>query len=162
MQVFLVRHADAVDDAPNDPCRRPNNDATRALTPHGRMQATCLGDRLRWYDCAPTHAWTSPFARAAETAELIVSMMTEPVALEQTAALSPHGSTREVVDALGALPPPAIALVVGHEPNLSTIAARLAGLDDFGPIARARAVRIVDGRLRWHFDWDAEAPTPYR
>lgn len=154
MQVFLVRHADAVDDAAND--------ATRALTPHGRVQATCLGDRLRWYDCAPTHAWTSPFARAAETADLIMAMMTEPIAITRVAELSPHGSARAIVDALRTLPPPSIVLIVGHEPTLSTIAARLAGLDDFGPIARAQAVRIVDDRIRWHFEWDAEAPIPYR
>lgn len=154
MQVFLVRHADAVDDGAND--------ASRALTPHGRMQATCLGDRLRWHDCAPTHAWTSPFARAVETAELIAAMMTEPVEITRVPGLSPHGSARAIVDAIRALPARSIALIVGHEPTLSTIAARLVGLDDFGPIARAQAVRIVDGRLRWRFEWDAEAPTPYR
>lgn len=154
MQLFLVRHAEAVDDGPND--------AARTLTPHGRIQATCLGDRLRWYDCAATHVWSSPFARALETAELIVSMMTDPKPIERFAELTPHGSPRSLVGAIAKLPPRSAVMMIGHEPTLSSLVTLLSHAEDFGPIARAQAVRIVDGRLRWHFEWDADAPIPYR
>jgi hypothetical protein len=30
----------------------------------------------------------------------------------------------------------------------------------FPALAKAEAARIVDGRLRWRFAWDAEAPLP--
>lgn len=153
MQVFLVRHAEAFDDGP---------DPARTLTPHGRMQASALGDRLRWYDCAATHVWTSPYTRATETAELIVAMMTDPVPVERVADLTPYGAPRALATRIATLPPRSAVMLVGHEPTLSELATRLANLDEFGPIARAQAVRIVDGHLRWHFEWDAEAPIPYR
>ncbi|HWU85905.1 MAG TPA: phosphoglycerate mutase family protein, partial [Kofleriaceae bacterium] len=63
MQVFLLRHAEAIDET------LELRDPDRHLTPRGREQARRLGDRMRWHDCAPTHVWTSPLARAVQTAE---------------------------------------------------------------------------------------------
>lgn len=150
VQVFLVRHADATDDDVPD--------ALRALTPLGRVQSTYLGDRMRWYDCAATHIWTSPYARAVETCELLVAAMTDRHPIEVRPELGPHGSPRAIFEAIGALPPRSAVLLVGHEPSLSSIGGLLTGLEDFPAIPRAHAVRIVDGHLRWHFAWNGEAP----
>jgi phosphohistidine phosphatase SixA len=65
VQVFLVRHAEAV------PETLQLRDPHRHLTAHGRAQARALGDRLRWHDCAPTKIWSSPLVRAVQTAELV-------------------------------------------------------------------------------------------
>jgi phosphohistidine phosphatase len=151
VEVFLIRHAEAVD-AP--PLRA---DADRHLTPHGRAQATSLGDRLRWHDCTPTHAWTSPLARAVQTAELVLAGLASAIELEAVAALASGTCARDVVAALRALPEGASALVVGHEPSLSAIASLLVG-NEIAPLARAEAVRVVDDRVRWRFVWDADAP----
>ena len=53
-------------------------------------------------------------------------------------------------------------MVVGHEPSLSALGALLVDQPDFEALAKAEAVRIDDGTLRWRFAWDAEAPVRTR
>ncbi len=152
VQVFLIRHAAAVDEtlALRDPHRH--------LTALGRDQARRLGDRLRWHDCAPTHIWTSPLARTVQTAELVAGALQATTCVECLTALAPDGAPRDVVAAVRALEPGAAVVLVGHEPSLSGIGALLVGAPDFEGLAKAEAARIVDGVLRWRFAWDAEAP----
>lgn len=149
--MFLVRHAEAIEETLS--LRDPH----RHLTPRGRIQARALGDRLRWHDCTPSHVWTSPLVRAVQTAELVVAGIGTDTAVEVVAELAPDGSARALVAALGALPPESTVLLVGHEPSLSGIGTLLIGgaVDALG---KAQAARIDDGRLRWRFRWDAEAP----
>lgn len=156
MQVFLVRHAEAV--AETLELRDPH----RHLTPHGRTQARALGDRLRWHDCVPTHVWSSPLVRAIQTAELVVAGIQHPVAVEAWTQLAPDGSARDAAHTLAKLPHESIVLLVGHEPALSAIGAVLVGDPQFVALDKACAARIDDGRLRWRFAWNAEAPTGVR
>lgn len=152
MQVFLIRHADS---APETVAVR---DPHRNLTAHGRTQARALGERMRWHDCSPTHVWTSPLVRAVQTAELVCSGMNPELTVDSLPALAPDGALRDVVAALKALPALSGVMLVGHEPSLSAIGALIVGDPKFGAIAKAEAVRIVDGAVRWRFAWDAEAP----
>lgn len=151
MQVFLIRHAEAVDEtlALRDPHRH--------LTAHGRVQARALGDRMRWHDCLPTHVWTSPLARALQTAEVVTLHLHCDTCVECVPGLGPEGSPREVVAAVRALPDDAAVMLVGHEPSMSAIGALLVDDPSFEVIGKAQAVRIVDGRVRWRFAWDDEA-----
>ena len=151
MDIFLVRHAEAIDETV------VLRDPHRHLTAHGRQQAAQLGDRLRWHDCSPTRIWTSPLVRAVQTAELVGRGLESKLAIEACPALAPGGSARELVAALQGLPNDAIVVVVGHEPGLSALAGVLVAGDVPG-LAKAEAVRISDGRLRWRFAWDADAP----
>ena len=151
MDVFLVRHAAAIDETVEQ------RDPHRHLTAHGREQATRLGDRLRWHDCAPTLIWTSPLVRAVQTAELVAHGLESKLAIEAWPALAPGESTKALVVALQALPADARVLVVGHEPGLSALGGLLIGGELEG-LGKAEAVRITDGRLRWRFAWDADAP----
>jgi phosphohistidine phosphatase len=152
VQVFLIRHAEAVEEtlALADPHRH--------LTANGRRQARELGDRLRWHDCVPTHLWASPLVRAIQTAELVATGLHAELAIEAVAALAPDAQPRAVVAALAALPADAIAVLVGHEPGLSGVGARLVGQPGFASLSKAQAARIVDGALRWRFAWNADAP----
>lgn len=152
MQVFLIRHAEAVDEtlALADPHRH--------LTGLGRRQARALGDRLRWHDCVPTHVWASPLVRAIQTAELVAVGLASELAVEALPGLAPDAPARGVVAALARLPADAIAVLVGHEPALSAIGALLVGEPGFASLAKAQAARIVDGAVRWRFAWDADAP----
>jgi phosphohistidine phosphatase len=152
VQVFLVRHAASIDEtiAVRDPYRN--------LTAKGRMQARALGDRMRWHDCTPTHIWTSPLVRAVQTAELVAIGMHCELVIESRPDLAPEGSPRDVVAAASALPPESGLVLVGHEPALSAIGALLVGDPAFPGLAKAEAVRILDGAVRWRFAWDAEAP----
>ena len=151
VQVFLVRHAEAVDET------RELRDPHRHLTEQGRTQARALGDRLRWHDCEPTHVFTSPLVRAVQTAELLATGLqcTQPVTA--LPALAPGEDARAVLAALRALKD-AIVVLVGHEPGLSAVGALLVGADDFVALGKAEAARIVDGELRWRFACHADAP----
>lgn len=152
--VFLIRHAAAIDETLA--VRDPN----RHLTAEGRAQARALGDRLRWHDCEPTLIWSSPLVRAIQTAELVALALGITTVVESVPELAPEGHPREVAAALAKLPEDALVMVFGHEPGLSAIGALLTEQPDFPAIAKAEAVRIHHGRVRWRFAWNAEAPTP--
>jgi len=152
MDVFLIRHAAAIDET------RELRDPARHLTAEGRAQAASLGDRLRWHDCTPTHIWTSPLVRAVQTAELVAAGLQTKVPVEVLPALAPGESARTVLAALGALPADASVLLVGHEPGMSGIGALIVGAPDFAALAKAEAARLVDGTLRWRCAWNADAP----
>lgn len=151
MQVFLVRHAEAVDEtlALRDPYRH--------LTPRGRTQARALGDRLRWHDCLPTRIWASPLVRAVQTAELVAHGLNADTQVEIVPALAPDGNARELHQAVRALSVLEAVMLVGHEPALSAIGSLIIARD-FEALDKAQAARIVDGTLRWRFAWDADAP----
>jgi phosphohistidine phosphatase len=140
VQVFLVRHAEAA--------------AEGQLSPRGRDQARALADRMRWCDCTPTHVWSSPLVRAVQTAELIARKH----AIEIVDALVPDGDAHAIVEAIRSLPESAAVLVVAHEPILSAIGGLLVGDPSFAGLSRAQAVRIIDGRARWRFAWNDDAP----
>ncbi|MBV8758922.1 MAG: phosphohistidine phosphatase SixA [Deltaproteobacteria bacterium] len=151
MEVFLIRHAAAVDET------LELRDPLRHLTAEGREQARQLGDRLRWHDCHPTHLWTSPLVRAVQTAELVATGLQIPIAVETLPQLAPGESLRDVKKALDKLPRDAHVVLVGHEPGISGLGELLIG-GDLAALQKAEAVRIIDGKLRWRFAWNAEAP----
>jgi phosphohistidine phosphatase len=151
VEVFLIRHAAAADET------LELRDPHRHLTPAGREQAKSLGDRLRWHDCSPSHIWTSPLVRAVQTAELVAAGLQISTAVDVLPQLAPGESARAVTKALEALPAGAHVLLVGHEPGLSGIGELLIG-GELAQLAKAEAVRIIDGKLRWRFAWNAEAP----
>jgi len=155
VQVFLIRHAAAVDET------LVLRDPHRHLTSHGRTQARSLGDRLRWHDCTPTHVWTSPLVRAVQTAELVCAGIGSDIPVEVQMDLTPEGSARELIVALTRVPHDAHVLLVGHEPALSGIGLLLVG-DYVKALDKAEAVRIDQGKLRWRFAWDAEAPVLFK
>jgi phosphohistidine phosphatase len=155
VEVFLIRHADAVDEtlAVSDP--------HRYLTATGRRQARALGDRLRWHDCVPSHIWSSPLVRAIQTAELVAHGLHTEIAVTAVPALGPDDHPRSALAELAAivgLGSASAVVIVGHEPGLSALGALLLGGSELASIAKAEAVRIVDGALRWRFAWDADAP----
>lgn len=156
MDVFLIRHAEAIDET------LELRDPMRHLTANGRTQATSLGDRLRWLDCTPTHIWTSPLVRAVQTAELVATGLASTTTIEVVPALAPGESARSVLAAVQVLAADACVLLVGHEPGISGIGGLLVGTTDFDALDKAEAARITDGRLRWRFAWNADAPTPAR
>jgi phosphohistidine phosphatase len=156
VDVFLIRHAEAIDET------LELRDPARHLTAAGRAQATSLGDRLRWHDCTPTHIWTSPLVRAVQTAELVATGLASTIAVEVMPALAPGESERSVLAAVQALPADACVLLVGHEPGMSGIGALIINVTDFAPLDKAEAARITDGQLRWRFAWNADAPTTVR
>ena len=99
--------------------------------------------------------------RAVQTAELLAAGLQCTHAVTALPALAPGEDARDVIAALRALGDACVVLV-GHEPGLSAVGALLVGANDFGALGKAEAARIVDGRLRWRFAWNAEAPLTSR
>lgn len=149
----LLRHGEA---APE----RHGEDAARALTDHGRGQAHAIGQRLRWYDCGFEQVWVSPFVRTRETATIVMSVHNEPLAVHVDHRLAPSASSSDIAAllALWAQQPAGLRLIVAHAPTLRLLASALVGAASVAPLARAQALRISNGVLRWRFGHNDDAP----
>ena len=111
-------------------------DAQRSLTPEGRERTRHQLARLEALGLHCDLVLSSPLVRARQTAELAVAAGLAPE-LELAAALAPLADPLPLLERwLGAVSPRPgwrrLALV-GHEPDLSTLAALLIGV----PMARA-------------------------
>lgn len=153
MEVFLVRHAIAHE---RNRARWPN-DAKRPLTPAGkdkfRKAARGLADLL------PKSAvlLTSPFVRARDTAAILAKQLRRTKIIE-CRELASGASVHKVFELLRARRERAVILV-GHEPNLSTLLSACLSEHarlkiDFkkgGAACIAFAARIEPGRatFRW-------------
>jgi phosphohistidine phosphatase len=146
MQVYLIRHAHAVD-ATEDP-RRP-------LSRRGRKQVRTLARFLRRVaGFQPDEIWQSPLARSQETASLLRQRLGLRAKLVTVAELE----TGEGVPVLAAkLRKRRRSLaVVGHEPHLSALASLLVA-DAVEPplfILKKGAVVALEGTgTRWVVRW---------
>jgi phosphohistidine phosphatase len=121
-QLWLLRHADA----------EPHGtrlDAERQLTDRGRGQSHHAGAALAAMGVRFAAIFTSPKARARETAELAFEQLPEA----EAGLLQPHPplasgirarAALELLDGIGADGP---VLLVAHEPDLSGIVGELTG-----------------------------------
>ena len=123
MKLLLVRHAAAV------PSGTPGvPDDERPLTPEGASKFRVAAKGLARIARRPDVLLTSPLPRARATAEIAARAFKR---IEPTVepALA-HGSVDEIMTALGKRPAGATIALVGHEPTLSMILARLLGAAD--------------------------------
>ena len=120
MKLLLVRHAAAV---PRGTPGIPDDE--RPLTPKGRAKFSAAAKGLARIAHRPDVLLTSPLPRARATAEIAARAFKriEPT-IEPALA---HESLDGIVAALGAYPAGSTVAVVGHEPTLSALLARLLG-----------------------------------
>ena len=117
-QLWLLRHGEAEPHGAND-------DDARALTERGRDQARAAGLALRALDIRCQYAFTSPKARALQTAELACEALgCEPVVHPP---LRQGFDVREATSLLLAAGDDRRVLLVGHEPDLSQVVHDLTG-----------------------------------
>ena len=118
MIIIIARHSSAEDKADS------KEDADRILTAEGREQADVLG-RVIAATIGPLDAlWTSPLMRALQTAGIASKHLNVKPTVEPTLAIS--GDLEQLGwkmqrEALGTL------MLVGHQPDLGRLAARLLG-----------------------------------
>jgi len=117
MHLILIRHADAGD---HDPGRWPD-DSLRPITEKGRRRHRRVARRLKRRGLTPTLLLSSPWLRAAQTAELTAQYAGGP-SPQHVAALATTPSLPEIEQAIGRQEPEAIVAVVGHEPWLGELA----------------------------------------
>jgi len=103
------------------------DDAKRPLTPEGKQKMRAIASGLVRMGFDVDWIVTSPLVRAVETAEIIGELLTSKPPLEFCDALRPGGSAEELLKFLAKRPKCRRVLVVGHEPDLGELAARLMG-----------------------------------
>jgi phosphohistidine phosphatase len=143
MQLLIIRHAIAVErGTPGLP------DEERPLTPEGELKFREAAKGLARLVDRPDALLTSPWRRAKQTAAIAGAAwgQLEP---KETAALA-SGSFEEQAAVLDRYPEDATVVVVGHEPWVSALLARLLGTrhDDRLTFKKGGAALVdVPGRL---------------
>ncbi len=149
MELYLVRHAHA-----GDPAKWHHGDADRPLSRRGRAQAERLGRFLARSGSRPDAIVSSPKRRAAETAELIAEALEVTWRTDDRLASGFDLWHLEHVVQDGGQP--ARLLIVGHDPDFSTLLAELTGAPAI-PMPKGALARVdFDGPptagagvLRW-------------
>jgi phosphohistidine phosphatase len=134
--IYLIRHGLAGQFGDYE------NDAERPLTPAGQRKTAQVLQRLRQLDVDFEQIVTSPFARAAQTAEILHHHFGD-AKLETWEELVPDAPFEPLYDRLKQLDRRKPLAIVGHEPGLSEAAAMLV----FGSVA-ARLVLKKTGVIR--------------
>ena len=147
VKIYLIRHADAVDEGPDLP------DPHRHLSARGREEARRIGERLASRGVAFDAVLTSPLTRAVQTAELVTAALGFLGPVESLLALEPGASPRAAAAEVPARGE-AVA-VIGHEPGISALATVL--LRAPCPAFRKAQVTLVeDGHLAWTITPDSK------
>lgn len=100
-------------------------DSQRPLSPRGEKEVLSAAAHLNASGFAPELIISSPFLRAARTAELTASVF--PAAARETAAALSEGPVSAIVDLLDSLDRAERVLLVGHQPLLGAAAGHLSG-----------------------------------
>jgi phosphohistidine phosphatase len=122
-ELYIMRHGIAVDRGTAGYA----DDAKRPLTPEGAKKMSEITAGLVRVGFDPDWIVTSPLVRAAETAEIVADRLGRHVPRDSCDALRPGGSAEALLAFLAKQPSRCRVLVVGHEPDLSELAARLVG-----------------------------------
>jgi phosphohistidine phosphatase len=115
-----MRHGPAEDEASD------GLDSSRALTPPGRDRCRSVAKRLMELDEAPRAIVSSPLVRALQTAEIVHTVVAPTGSVEANRSFAPHGHAHDFVREAAKHGRKRL-MVVGHEPDLSLLCARLLG-----------------------------------
>ena len=152
--LYLVRHAVAAERGPKYP-----DDRLRPLTPAGVKRFAASVPGLLELDVVIDFVLTSPLVRARDTATLLAAGLKPKPAIAEIEALAPGGRHQAVIEAIKTHARRHRRLaIVGHEPDLGELAARLLGARGIVVFKKGGICAIdVDGAtpggpgtLRWH------------
>jgi len=117
MELLILRHADASFDAPSDFDRR--------LSEKGLRQAQVVAGFLKIHDCKPDVVLTSPAVRARTTAEVVANELR--IELIECPWAVPGMGSEYAIQELRGFSRFERVLLVGHQPDLGELTARLIG-----------------------------------
>jgi phosphohistidine phosphatase len=120
LQLYLLRHADA-----GDPMAWPGDDAERPLSAKGKRQARRLGSLLAGIGWRPDVILTSPKIRAAQTARIVGDAV--DVTPDDEGRLASSFELGDLRGLLAGHPDARRVVLVGHDPDFSSIASTLTG-----------------------------------
>ena len=142
MHLYFLRHGAA--DWPD--WNRPDNE--RPLTKAGRKELDRVGELLARLEADPVLILTSPLPRAAQTADIAAEHL--GVRVHEEKMLAP-GFRAQDLKRLRRKYPQQILMLVGHEPDFSSVIASLTGGNVKLPKGGVALVELADGKgqLRW-------------
>ncbi|MBA3496298.1 MAG: histidine phosphatase family protein [Gemmatimonadales bacterium] len=121
MLLLLIRHAHAGE---RDPDRWPD-DRDRPLTDKGRKIQRKVSRALGKLDLGPAKVLTSPWTRAVQTAEILVTELGLGTPAVQVEALADGPDLVRLADDIGDPASDASVALVGHSPWMEELAALL-------------------------------------
>jgi len=149
--LYLVRHAHASDLQP---------DSERPLSAKGKRQIERISSALRKKGLIePSVIWHSPYLRAIETATLLHEGLGLSVGLEIVNGITPFDDPSKIAERIDRSNED--IMVVGHEPNLSSLASLLlSGAQSFQCIVFPKTsilsltrLKVGDQSTPWQINW---------
>ena len=120
MILYVFRHGEAVD------ASKALIDEWRYLTGKGRKATEAVAHRLVRHGLSACQIISSPLVRAVQTAQIVAQTCGKSANLEISGLLQPGGDLTELVEFVKNHPGKRV-MVVGHEPQLGMLVARLLG-----------------------------------
>lgn len=155
-----MRHGEAVGEAPG------LGDAGRFLTDKGRKVTRRVA---RWLakkpKRCPVAVWTSPLVRAVQTAEILAEVAGVRGGVMTCAELSPGRDPGDLLALLRDKQPAGPLALVGHEPNLSLLAASLLGESGLPPFRKSGVLAVTwsgTGPAELQFAYDPKSHEVHR
>jgi phosphohistidine phosphatase len=150
--LYLVRHAVAADRGDAWP-----DDAKRPLTASGISRFRRQARGLAALGVGIDQVLSSPLVRTRQTADILAEALSTKPPIVEVAALAPGGTYAEVIAELAKRTRRSEIALVGHEPGIGELAARLVGAKAAFVFKKGAVCRIdVDalpptgpGHLRW-------------
>ena len=138
MQLFIMRHGEAIMSAPSDP--------QRPLSEQGKVEANLMGKWLHGLDVNIEQVLVSPYLRAQQTSKYLLSQLECQPTVRTIDFITPSGNAAQVHDYLDALFTTEHyqnLLMVTHMPLVSYLVAELT-FDQQSPIFQKAAISQIN------------------
>ena len=122
MKLYLIRHSNAVD--PGTP--EYADDSQRPLSEKGREKMRSIASALQEVGVIPELILSSPFVRAAQTAEILARRLKYKKEIAFSDSLVPVGNADTLIGEINEKYSVDELVLVGHEPSLSALVGALA------------------------------------
>ena len=136
MELFLVRHAEAVERSDT------LQEEVRWLTAKGRKLMQKAAARLHKKSIRPARIITSPLTRAVQTAELLMAELGKHTELIADSRLTPDSTLEAALELLQQCKELPRVVLVGHEPLLSALASALLQRELRGDLGKASCLAL--------------------
>lgn len=117
MNLYIIRHAIAVDEATSDYA----SDSERPLTDKGRKKMRQIAKALRRLGVEFDLLLSSPYVRACETAEIVADVFKMKSKIVFSDHLIPDGNPELLIGEINEKHTVDSLAIVGHEPHLSAL-----------------------------------------
>ena len=119
MNLYLMRHAEAIPVGTNSRGEIIARDADRPLSPVGETGAALIGKALKRIDSTVGLILTSPLVRAVQTGDIVKHTLDGRGAMRTTTNLSPGFTSEKLVDEILSVNDGKNIVAIGHQPDMS-------------------------------------------